>query len=1682
MGLWKRFKRAVARFFSGGGGGGGSSPSRRVYNNRDSRRVTSSNTSARRAYINAYKGERDDLNRGSSISDAWEKTRKAFRAYSSKATSDPKETLRQSARENRKKETKDWYKATNYRYDVSGAKDDTERLKRRQAVKSRAFDASTAVKEEKHELKYHPYAYSAARRGARGLSLAGELLEKKGAKGEAKKAQQYFEKNQNKIAGGIGEAAGTMAAFALTANPSKAVVKKALPKAVRVSAEKGGEKLAARLAEKKLIRKAAEKEVKNAVKKGITKKVTKSAVENATKQKAKEIVSNLGEDFAQNITTGAINDISRASANHKVGSKGWRRELAASGELNFGLGGAATVGVPALGKGVKRALGGVSEGVENVVKKDNAAYEALARKAGLSTLELPRVSAKKQAPKVKVDLGRKRTTDLKLDSIGHAGGVGSRTKNVAKVAVDDVVRKEPPRRQATIEDVVADASSNRQTTIDDVVNASTEEIRVKSAKDNIVAEMEEAHRVAADTSRPDTERQAAADRWSELNDELNEFEASAETTTKKTPPKTDVPKKKAEADEKAMLEGVQREREVKIDSALRNKTEGEYGYRQGEHTATAHASIDEARRIESEQQRIYKQLKEGDIDELFEDADTNFGIFKTANKGERQRVAGEAAVRVRDDAYGVVSRLKEKAQRLTENLTKNSALSSAEHVTLDDIADITAMRNMFDDAGMTLPDEYEEAFSRIIEWQRTEAAQMLKAVDLFLKENDANYRRAFIQRDMDNYLRKVLRADASDIADIKRSLDANNGEGYWDRMITALSEYKGSKSEAEFRKAYADFQAEVFMNTKPTVWDTVNLWRHAFMLSSPKTGANNIIGNVMQRAMYRIADEFNIALESGASRFINPEIRRTTAHLKTADQRRLARIYTSGKRGQANLKNSANYLKGFDDEAFADAINIASDADVADMMASSKYMGDVVKGLKYKPTTVGGKVKGGLTKAGALQNEYVSLMLNEPDSWFVERNYRMSLLKYLEANGISDSKGLATKEGQKLFREARAYAKDIALENTYKKANRVVSFLEGLRRKGHTSGSGAGYKVAAFALDAEVPYLKVPTNLVINNFKYSPLGAFKGGIDASRAVMKGDVEMLNRATRELSKGLTGTAMMALGYMMFCRDQMDDDSWGFIGNAKDELKEYGVRDNSFKIGNKNFNIANMGIGSVQFLMGASLAEDLAESGETVPYQIALDAINKTVDVVADMSLMENAVSLLDAFGNGGDYDATLSDRIGRATSEIAGDYAAQFIPNPLRGVAKGITEADLDTGVKKGDTTKVERLIERNVNNVVQGVPFLNERVLAHKVDTHGNLINERKTDRDKVLTVLNNTLNPFSTNTVNIPKADKEELKVTKENGEAFKPKGFDKDRTYTAKIGTSKNAEIVDLNRKEREQVARSAKRSGYDGALSLVNSGMFGDRLGDRAQSILANIPEDEEKAREFIFSTPEWQSASNEKKAYFLNKWYGEGQGNNNKGVSRTRKEEAYVNIAGNSEGDFRFQNDLHYKQQDKYYDNNLESVGIDKGTWADILQACKDSNHKWKEDEQKNVDTINSAKKTKAALLAMDGLTPEQRVAAYQALRGKRNGFGWNDWDGVSLGGSGYSRRGGRRRRGGGGSSKTVKTSVPIKVSDFKASKSTYKDMAAALQPRSTSKKRKSTKTTTTRAKIEPPKVKFKKYTI
>ena len=111
------------------------------------------------------------------------------------------------------------------------------------------------------------------------------------------------------------------------------------------------------------------------------------------------------------------------------------------------------------------------------------------------------------------------------------------------------------------------------------------------------------------------------------------------------------------------------------------------------------------------------------------------------------------------------------------------------------------------------------------------------------------------------------------------------------------------------------------------------------------------------------------------------------------------------------------------------------------------------------------------------------------------------------------------------------------------------------------------------------------------------------------------------------------------------------------------------------------------------------------------------------------------------------------------------------------------------------------------------------------------------------------------------------------------------------------------------------------------------------------------------------------------------------------------------------------------------------------------------------------------------LSKKGYSYEEAEALYNAYK-QANAKDFNGID-LSSGKSGYRRRryGGYRRRGYGGGGRSNKVPA-IKESDFKATKRTYKDTAAALK--STSRSKDLSKTAT--VKVEPPKVKFKKYEV
>lgn len=301
---------------------------------------------------------------------------------SKSAPIDPKEAARKASQEKArkrlddiKKERKEYNEATGHRYDVNekGISKE-EKTKRRQAQKMNSYD----VEREKFETEKHPIATSFARGAASGVTFGGsELLARKSKARQESGAEEFYQKHKNKYAEGAGEIIGSLASFGATAGATEKLATKVGGKAI----ERGAE----RLAEKKIIQNAAKRSVDKAVKKGLVKEGSEELIKQVGKEKAKKVASALGTDIVQNLTTGALYDVNKASAEHEVGSSDWWKELGKSAALNA----AVTGGVA----GVSALRGSKGLAVETARKLDlQKGLRELADSRAGAVRNLPRVS------------------------------------------------------------------------------------------------------------------------------------------------------------------------------------------------------------------------------------------------------------------------------------------------------------------------------------------------------------------------------------------------------------------------------------------------------------------------------------------------------------------------------------------------------------------------------------------------------------------------------------------------------------------------------------------------------------------------------------------------------------------------------------------------------------------------------------------------------------------------------------------------------------------------------------------------------------------------------------------------------------------------------------------------------------------------------------------------------------------------------------------------------------------------------------------------------------------------------------------------------------------------------------------------------------------------------------------
>lgn len=433
-------------------------------------------------------------------------------------------------------------------------------------------------------------------------------------------------------------------------------------------------------------------------------------------------------------------------------------------------------------------------------------------------------------------------------------------------------------------------------------------------------------------------------------------------------------------------------------------------------------------------------------------------------------------------------------------------------------------------------------------------------------------------------------------------------------------------------------------------WEKLNAWRHIAMLLNPKTQVRNVIGNGIMLVMRRNAKKLSAVLQKTL-----PAEQRTQVWKVKNEYKQIAENYF-----EANKKE----LLG----------------------GPNKYNETITLNMPDK------RVFGTNALEGARKLTYKLLEMG--DTPFFKNAYVDRLASYAQAKGIKDLTELPEEAFETALKEA--------MEATYKDTNRVAQAIAKWKNPGPDAGLGA--KVGAFATEAVMPFTKTPLNIVSRGIEYSPAGVING---IYKLAKKQDAA---EAIDVLAKGMTGTGIVALGYMLSRlgvltgKSETDADLKAYNANTgKSPFSVWGQYTYDWaqpfaiplSVGVEIFNALDKNPQELKAMDEAAMAGDnqtMLQVVETMA-QGLVDALYASGDTVFNMSVLKGLKYMLNGQG------------FMQGVAELPMDYAGQFVPT-IGGQAAGAIDQTVRNTYVKG--APMESFFNQQLNKI----PFASKTLPA----------------------------------------------------------------------------------------------------------------------------------------------------------------------------------------------------------------------------------------------------------------------------------------------------------------------------------------------------------------------------------
>lgn len=878
-----------------------------------------------------------------------------------------------------------------------------------------------------------------------------------------------------------------------------------------------------------------------------------------------------------------------------------------------------------------------------------------------------------------------------------------------------------------------------------------------------------------------------------------------------------------------------------------------------------------------------------------------------------------------------------------------------------------------------------------------------------------------------NQIRDLIYDDPDARKALEKIIDAATEEEYGDAMQELL--YATSK-----------------MNRKHAL-DYVQTWRYLAMLGNPKTHARNVIGNITFGGIRQL---------SNTNRSVAEKLLKNYAESHGLEIER---------HGKASLT------------AFAEARtdNPASEAGKAAKEWFDKNTDKILGITKYDENISKGSDPAFMKWLTAISDKNAAALTGE-DNFFRKRSYKESFIK---------SYNQYKKDGKEITEDLLEKIHQSALkESQVATFNEFNSMAQVLNKWSHPNyNASLVRKALGWGVNATMPFTKVPANILNQTVNYSPAGVLRGIANIRTAAATGDSAVFNKALDELSSGLTGTGIAALGFFLGKNTDWFTTNAGKEDAAAKFKKAQGVQNYSVTFKDPmsgetySWTLDWLVPTSPTFFAGVEAANQMKRGyGDLFEFIGNMEQVtSRVIEPVLETSMLSGLYNIVEGMrSTSGDDDK--QSALSLTIRELTQSYINSLVPT----VQGQIARTAYGTDKQIAGSNDREYWVNSLKNKMGLANTNIGTEALGADTTAYGDVKGKKETTSDYVKSGLKNFLSPANIQKVDLSELDKQKIKQYED---AVKAGADPQEMAYLfPKKQYKKQFNVgdmdVQMSNKDLSTYNQAKTTGGDEGARIALESIMFNrytqDAKGKKTPTKEAYTPEQKQKLikqfegksiREFekwLYDQPQFKNATEAEQKRVINQlWSLTGQG---KSVGAKRVgEQAVIEAQGGDVNEYNFNNEISEKKRaalQPYVDAGVISYedAVDFARYAG-------KTYYYENDEGGSSQTYYN-KKQMYEYLKSKGYDDETAAALFNSFKAS------NAKEYGSSGYRRYGRRGYRRWHSWGHGGSSAKATVP-KPKAIKANAFVKGEALTSKKSSSSKKKANLPKLKRVEAKIDLP---------